>query len=214
MNGDRRLVLVLGLLLLAAVFLYRRRAGAPPPAAHPPAAASQAAPPVPPADRAEARRARDAMRAEILDALRRRDAGPRAAPSPSPPAAAAAAPAKAKKDDDEPDGRYDPSYIQEVFHRDMFPFLKGCYADALRRKPKLAGRLVLSFKIVGDSQVGGVIEDAAFADDSDLKDPEMETCVRESLLSITFDKPPEGGGFVKVTYPVLFSPDEPGSDGG
>ena len=39
----------------------------------------------------------------------------------------------------------------------------------------------------------------------------METCVRESLMTITFDKPPSGGGSVKVKYPWEFAPgsDEP-----
>ena len=162
--------------------------------------------PLPPAnDRAEARQARDGMRTEIMAALRRRDAGPAAKASPSPRSAPAAVPPPREE---ESRGSYEPSYIQEVFHKDMFPFLKGCYADALRRQPKLAGKLVLAFTIAGDPQVGGIVEDADFAEESDLKDQEMETCVRESLMTLTFDKPPAGGGFVTVKYPVLFSPDD------
>jgi hypothetical protein len=215
MKGDRRLYLVLGLVLvLAAIFLLWRRGGAPAEAAHraPPAASEAAAPaPAPiPSDRAGARQARDAMRADILDALRKRDAGAKVAASPASRPAAAAPPAK----DDAPPGRYEPAYIQEIFHRDMFPFLRGCYGDALRRRPTLAGRLVLSFSIVGDPQVGGIVEDADFADESDLKDSEMETCVRESLMTITFDKPPSGGGTVTVKYPVLFSPGDDDEDAG
>ena len=218
MKGDRRLqvVLVLAALFGAGAFLVLRHKETPPaPVARPTtqtAQAVEAAASVPRADdRADARRSRDAMRTDILAALRRRDAGPPVTASPPPRPAGAPAPAASQ----EPaPGRYDPEYIREVFHQDMFPFLRGCYDAALRRQPKLAGRLVLSFSIVGDPQVGGIVEDADFAEDSDLKDPEMETCVRESLMTITFDKPPSGGGYVKVKYPVLFSPGEDEPDGG
>ncbi len=214
MNGSRRLaaLLVVALALVVGLFLRCRREVAPTPVARSTApAAPEAALPAPLADnRAEERRARDAMRAQILEALRRRDAGRPVAASPAPKNAPATPP---PRDEEPPPGRYDPEYIREVFHNDMFPFLKGCYDGALKRRPRLAGKLVLSFKIVGDPEVGGVVEDADFAEDSDLKDPEMETCVRESLMTITFDKPPSGGGYVTVKYPVLFSPDDE-PDGG
>jgi hypothetical protein len=98
----------------------------------------------------------------------------------------------------------------------MFPLLRQCYENALAQRPELAGKLVLTFTIVGDPSVGGVVEDADFDEESDLQDPEMETCVRESLMTLIFDKPPDGGGFVTVKYPVLFSPDDEdaGADAG
>ncbi len=97
----------------------------------------------------------------------------------------------------------------------MFPLLKQCYASALLTKPQLAGKLVLKFGIVGDPEVGGIVEGAEIAEESDLKDAEMETCVRESLMTLTFDKPPSGGGYVSVTYPILFAPgDPPPEEGG
>jgi hypothetical protein len=227
MNDDRRFYALVGglvLLVLAGVVLrYRRMQEAP---AHRPATATshpkaepEAAEPAPaptpaamPDDaqaraHAEARRARDAMRADILAALRRRDAGAPVAQASTTPENAAAAPGG-----EPPRGRYDPSYIQEHFREDMFPILRQCYGAALKRQPALHGRLVLKFSIVGDPQVGGVVEDASIDDESDLKDTEMETCARESLMALTFDKPPTGGGLVTVTYPVLFAPGEEEGD--
>jgi hypothetical protein len=163
--------------------------------------------------RVEARRARDAMREDILAALRKRDAGVTL-----PVAMAAAASTRTTSaghtDDEPPHGSYEPSYIQEHFRADMFPLLKSCYEGALTRRPDLAGKLVMKFSIVGDPQVGGIIEQAEFADESDLKDSDMETCVRESLMTLTFDKPPVGGGLVTVTYPVAFSPGPDEHDAG
>ncbi|APR77399.1 Hypothetical protein A7982_02746 [Minicystis rosea] len=159
----------------------------------------------------ESRRARDAMRAEILEAMRRRAAASPVAASPAAPRAVASAPAAAG---DEPRGHYEPSYIREHFREDMFPLLRQCYEGALERRPKLAGKLVLGFDIVGDPSVGGIVEEASFAEGSTLQDPEMETCVRESLMTLTFDKPPTGGGRVSVKYPVEFAPEGEEPDGG
>jgi hypothetical protein len=207
-NRPRSLAILGGaaLLALATLILLRRGHGEPArplavtrpaPAAEPddgPRAEAERPSPAREAAHAEARRARDAMRAEILAALRRRDGGlPATANAPAP-------------GDEPPPGKYEASYIQKNFREDMFPILKQCYGAALKRRPELRGRLVLKFSIVGDPQVGGVVEDASIGEESDLEDPEMETCARESLLALTFDKPPSGGGLVKVTYPVLFSP--------
>jgi hypothetical protein len=211
MNQRRSLAVLGGVMLLVAGFFLLRRG---------PAAAARPAPPAVTAEphveapaRAEAwestpahaaaRKARDAKRAEILEAIKRRQAAENPAPPPAPaPSSTAAA------GDEPPPGRMDPEYIRHVFREDMFPLMRQCYDATLKRRPTLGGRLVLKFAIVGDATVGGVVEDGRIAEESDLKDDEMQTCVRESLMSLTFDKPPEGGGKVTVTYPILFSPDD------
>jgi hypothetical protein len=216
------LVAALVLLALGAWVAWRSKDATARPRAAPARSAAADVAPAPPSEpsdtateakRAEARRARDAMRAEILAALRRRDAGSAAAPRPPAPTPASTARAAAQAEDEPPHGHYEASYIREHFRADMFPLLKSCYADALTRRPSLAGKLVLQFAIVGDQQVGGIVESARFADESDLKDTPMETCVRESLMTLTFDKPPEGGGMVTVTYPIEFSPDPDPEEG-
>ncbi|HEU4412383.1 MAG TPA: sigma-70 family RNA polymerase sigma factor [Polyangiaceae bacterium] len=178
-------------------------------AARGPEAATKARPGDP-----EARRARDAMREEIVASLRRREGGaPAGAAAPPPRAAAgAAAGARAPGEADAaetplPRGHYEASYIQEVFREAMFPLLSQCYQNALAQRPKLAGKLVLSFAIVADPEVGGVVDEADFAPGGELNDAEMERCARESLMTLTFDKPPSGGGYVTVNYPVTFAPD-------
>jgi hypothetical protein len=202
------------LLLVAAVILLVQRRAATAPSLTTASSAPQAsAPPPTPAPlaaSAEARRARDAMRDQILETLRKQAASAPPRPAPASPRASTSNAESAP-----PKGHYEPEYIRQVFREDMFPLLRKCYEGALARKPTLAGRLVLTFRIIGDPSVGGVVEDAGFADDSDLKDAEMETCVRESTMTLTFDKPPSGGGEVTVKYPVMFSPgDDDDDDGG
>ncbi len=148
------------------------------------------------------------MRTAIVAALRERSTS---APAAAPPAPSATARSRPKgspaEDDDLPQAKYEASYIREHFRADMFPLIKSCYGGALKRRPTLAGKLVLRFNIVGDASVGGVVEGAEIAEGSDIQDPEMETCVRESLMTLTFDKPPKGGGVATVTYPLEVSPD-------
>jgi len=101
----------------------------------------------------------------------------------------------------------DPKYIQSVVRDDYFPLAKQCYGNALERNPKLAGTIEMSFRILGDPKIGGVVDDVKLSDGTTIDDKEMQTCMRESMMSVTFDAPPEGGE-VTVVYPVRFSPED------
>jgi hypothetical protein len=99
-------------------------------------------------------------------------------------------------------------YIRTVVREDYFPLAKQCYESALATNPHLGGRISMSFAVVGDKKVGGVVESAGFDDEaSTIIDPGFRTCLRESMLSVAFDAPP--GGKVTVTYPIEFASDEP-----
>jgi hypothetical protein len=69
---------------------------------------------------------------------------------------------------------------------------------------------MLDFVIVGDAKVGGIVDQAAVDEKSDIADPEFVTCVRESMLSMVF-APPANDGWVTVVYPILFAPDDESS---
>lgn len=102
----------------------------------------------------------------------------------------------------------DKDYIQERIHEDFYPLAGTCYEAALELDPKLAGRLVLSFVIVGDESVGGIVESVEIDPSTTIAGDELLYCMRESLLSLVFE-PPKGGGSVTVTYPFELSPDDP-----
>jgi hypothetical protein len=106
-------------------------------------------------------------------------------------------------------GRLEREYIRDRMHADFFPMAGGCYTEAQKRSPRLAGSIVLHFTIVGDSHVGGIVESADVMDRSTIRDPMMIECIRQSMLSMTFP-PPQQGGFVTVDYPIDFDPDEEG----
>ena len=108
-----------------------------------------------------------------------------------------------------PDGQVDPKYIQSVIREDMLPMASKCYEELLSRKPDAGGRMEMVFKIVGDDKLGGIIEEAELDGGvlGAFGDAKMETCMRESLLSLAF-RPPPNDGWVTVTYPIELSPDE------
>lgn len=108
---------------------------------------------------------------------------------------------------EEPHGRLDPQYIRDAV-RAVTPLLAECYELARAEDPTLEGRLIVEFTIGGDPEVGGVVEQSAVAEDSALRHPIMDECVRETMYTIELP-PPEEGGRVDVRYPFVFSPDEP-----
>jgi hypothetical protein len=163
-------------------------------------------------DRARADRMREAIRALFAET------GP-AEVAPSPSAHPAEAPVPAVRTmpvvpDPEGGTKVDPSYIQQRIRNDLFPLAKDCYSNALERDPRMGGKLAVYFRILGDKKIGGVVDDVKILGESTLDDAEMQTCVRESMMSITFDAPPDDGELT-VVYPIVFSPDEPDAgDGG
>jgi hypothetical protein len=103
----------------------------------------------------------------------------------------------------------EPEYIQDSVRQQFFPVANKCYADALATNPKLGGQIDLWFVIVGDKNIGGIVESVDVLNKSTLRDPDVIECLRESFLGVTFP-PPKGGGAVTVEYPIIFSNDDDG----
>jgi hypothetical protein len=104
----------------------------------------------------------------------------------------------------------EPKYIQQAVRSDFFPLARKCYADM--NAPDAGGTVVLAFDIVGNANIGGIVEQVDVLSKSTLVDPGFVDCMRQSFLSVSFP-PPAGGGMVEVEYPIIFSPgDEDGDD--
>lgn len=156
------------------------------------------------------RKHRDEVRERIYAAFGEAPPGTPKAPNPpssvpSPPLAPPPTPGS------KPKGSLAKEYIQKRIREDFLPLAKECYEAALERDPELGGKLTVNFEIVGDESVGGIVESAELSDDSDIRDEEFMYCMRESMLSMSFE-PPKGGGSVTVTYPFLFSNEDDDSE--
>lgn len=161
---------------------------------------------------------REALRGRILAALDARGdaAGERAARAED--EASGAAGRRAKKgggagvgDAPSPGGLVDRTgnhpHLVKVMNEDLMPLVDECYAMARTRKPDLAGLLVLDVEMLGDAEIGGVVESIAPGKDNELTEPGLVECVRESLLSTSLPPPPSGGRD-EIQMQLRLTPDE------
>jgi hypothetical protein len=84
-------------------------------------------------------------------------------------------------------------HMVKVMNEDLMPLVDECYALARETQPELTGLLVLDVEMIGDEDIGGVIETAVLGQGNEIVDPALVECVQESLLSTTLPPPPEGG---------------------
>lgn len=118
----------------------------------------------------------------------------------------------------------DREYIRERIRGDFIPMASRCYDLLQSRRPGFGGRMVMRFRIIAHEQLGGIVEDVSVEDGARrgdggapdaartvFGDDAFETCVRESMLTVAF-RPPTQGGQLSVSYPLTLAPDEP--DGG
>ena len=99
-----------------------------------------------------------------------------------------------------------PEYVREAIREQLMPIALECYNTALRQDPELAGQITVKFTIVGEEEIGGVVESAEIDGEETTLDSEfLGECMRESVMAVTFDPPPNSGR-VDVTYPFMFEP--------
>ncbi|MEZ4406184.1 MAG: AgmX/PglI C-terminal domain-containing protein [Polyangiales bacterium] len=108
-----------------------------------------------------------------------------------------------------PDGRVDPEYVRDRIREDFVPLAQSCYDQLIERQPGVSGRAVAEFTVMGDEHVGGVVDDVRIdTGDSGLAETEFSTCLRESMVTVSF-RPPPGRGSLRVRYPFRFTPEPP-----
>ncbi len=166
--------------------------------------------------RAGSKQEREAMRRRILAALEARERGASGREAGSTgadeeqraPARGATSPAEAPpKPGDLTDRTGDRGYLLKVMNEDLMPLADECYALARETQPELAGLLELDFELIGDEDIGGVVENVEPGQNNQLVNPVLIECMRESILSTTLPAPPEGGRD-EIMLSLRFAPDE------
>ncbi len=109
-------------------------------------------------------------------------------------------------------GALDPDYIRSRIQDDLVPMATTCYDQLLTRSPGARGEMAMEFTIVGAPGVGGVVEEAELdcgaAREGPLTEPDFARCIRESLMTVSF-QPPDERGRIRVRYPLRFAPEAP-----
>lgn len=153
------------------------------------------------ADKAASRAEREALRRKIVEALAARERAPGdvAEESGQVGAAARGRAARAPSTDAPPqpgalvDRGGNHGYLLKVMNEDLMPLADECYALARADQPALAGMLVLDVEVLGDPELGGVVEAVAPGTGNEVADPALLECMRESILATTLPPPPQGG---------------------
>jgi hypothetical protein len=207
MRRHHVIAVAIGVVVALVVWLGRQRKASPPPADQPPPVeapqpttavgggkAPEPMPKVDDAKRAEAKRKHDEMAAQIHSVQKDREAQ-QVAPNKGVPAVAPQ--------------KLDADYIRGRI-KDLIPLVEECYELGLREQPKLEGKLVLKFDIVGEPKLGGVVESIEYVrqNDAGILNQTLEDCLKATVETQTFAAP-EKGGKTTVTYPFVFAHDEP-----
>jgi hypothetical protein len=102
-------------------------------------------------------------------------------------------------------------YVQKRITQDFFPMGSSCYQELLTKQGTAKGRLILEVTLAGDRSVGGVVDSVEVNPESTIRDQELILCIRESMMGMPFDAPPDGNEKVTFTLPIDLSPDPPPS---
>ena len=95
-------------------------------------------------------------------------------------------------------GRLVPEVVVRIIHLNRARF-RFCYSQALRRAPRLSGRIAIHFVIARS----GEVKQPAVADGSTIDDTDFRACLVDSFGKLQFPQPE--GGEVGVTYPMFFT---------
>lgn len=107
------------------------------------------------------------------------------------------------------------AYLARVLNQDLLPLVDECEQLARVKHPELAGLLNLNVEILGDEDIGGVIDALEPAANNEVADPELLECVRESLLATTLPAPDQGGrDALMLSLRIGPEPGKPANDGG
>lgn len=98
-------------------------------------------------------------------------------------------------------------YMAEIYKTQLGPLTRKCFEAAREKKPDAGGAVTVRYVVVGAPGVGGIVEDAT-VDESTLDD-DFEDCVHESVLTLSFDRAPDQGGWKEAGFVMEF-----GKDGG
>ena len=93
-------------------------------------------------------------------------------------------------------------------NEDLLPLAHECYQAAVERDPTVAGMIDINLEVVGDEDVGGIVESFELGEDNEIQDEQMIECIRETTLSTVFPAP-EGTGRQGARLTLGFGPDQP-----
>jgi hypothetical protein len=107
-----------------------------------------------------------------------------------------------------PNVSFPAEYMARIEKGQLAPLARKCFEAARAKGPDAHGEITVRYVVVAAPKVGGVVEDAT-VDESSIDDDDLEECIHESALELTFDGAPNEGGWKEAGFVMSF-----GADGG
>lgn len=106
-------------------------------------------------------------------------------------------------------GPLDKQYIRSRV-QELIPLVQECYENELPENDRPSGTLLLHFTLEGEPEVGGIVGESEVKGGSLADRKDFVQCVVETMFTLEFE-PPEEGGFISVDYPLTFEsvPEDP-----
>ncbi|KIG14229.1 hypothetical protein DB30_06978 [Enhygromyxa salina] len=97
-------------------------------------------------------------------------------------------------------------YARGIIQDQLIPAAESCYEDIAAKGA--GGALTLSVAVIGDEELGGVIDRIDVNPEKTSIEGDLTECVRQSAYDMEFEPPEQGQGVVEFEFTIEFSDDE------
>jgi hypothetical protein len=94
-------------------------------------------------------------------------------------------------------------YVMGILREQLIPVAKSCYEDVAPKGTK--GKLTLSVAVIGDADIGGVIDRIDVNHTATSIEGELTECVRQAAYDMEFEPPEAGQGVQAFDFSIEFS---------
>lgn len=97
-------------------------------------------------------------------------------------------------------------YIGEIVRDQLIPAAESCYEDIA--EAGLRGALTLKVGVIGDEEIGGIIDSIEINQENTSIQGEIIDCVQLAAYEMEFEPPEEGQSLVEFEFSLEFSDDD------
>ncbi|MFO7565734.1 MAG: hypothetical protein R6X02_24035 [Enhygromyxa sp.] len=97
-------------------------------------------------------------------------------------------------------------YVAGIVREQLIPLARACYEDIAPRGTE--GGMTVGVVVLGDAEIGGVIERVDITDADPSIEGDMTECIRQAAYDLEFDPPEEGQGAQEFQMSLRFSSEE------
>ena len=95
-------------------------------------------------------------------------------------------------------------YVKEILQAQLIPAAKSCYEDLA---PGSSGMLSFAVVVLGDEDIGGVIDEVELEAEHSSIEGELSECVRQAAYALELDPPASGRGVEEFEFSLEFRDD-------